>query len=180
MKYLPYILKHLRKTWIRTISTIVAMALCIFLISVLQTALKAFYGGLETASTERLITRHRVSLAENLPVAYQPRIEAIPGIKRVAKFNWFGGTVGVPRALRARESTTMILVKLVQSSRSAGATPSTVVRTMIWTTRLGSPGMLTVTLASSTLGAEGSEVFVGALGAAHSTGCAASACAVAI
>ena len=94
MKYLPYILKHLRKTWIRTVSTIVAMALCIFLISVLQTALKAFYGGLETASTERLITRHRVSLAENLPVAYQPRLEAIPGIKRVAKFNWFGGTVG--------------------------------------------------------------------------------------
>jgi putative ABC transport system permease protein len=94
MKYLPYILKHLRKTWIRTISTIVAMALCIFLISVLQTALKAFYGGLETASTERLITRHRVSLAENLPVAYQPRLEAMPGIKRVAKFNWFGGTVG--------------------------------------------------------------------------------------
>ena len=94
MKYLPYILKHLRKTWIRTSSTILAMALCIFLISVLQTALKAFYGGLETASTERLITRHRISLAENLPVAYQPRIEAIPGIKRVAKFNWFGGMIG--------------------------------------------------------------------------------------
>ena len=94
MKYLPYILKHLRKTWIRTTSTILAMALCIFLISVLQTALKAFYGGLETASTERLITRHRISLAENLPVAYQPRIEAIPGIKRVAKFNWFGGMIG--------------------------------------------------------------------------------------
>ena len=94
MKHLPYILKHLRNNWIRTLSTIAAIALCIFLISVLQTALKAFYGGLETASTERLITRHRVSLAENLPVAYQPRIEAIPGIKRVAKFNWFGGTVG--------------------------------------------------------------------------------------
>ena len=40
MKYLPYILKHLRKTWIRTASTIIAMALCIFLISVLQTALR--------------------------------------------------------------------------------------------------------------------------------------------
>jgi hypothetical protein len=49
MRYLPYIFKHLRKNWIRTASTIAAMALCIFLISVLQTALKAFYGGLETA-----------------------------------------------------------------------------------------------------------------------------------
>jgi putative ABC transport system permease protein len=94
MKYLPYILKHLRKTWIRTISTIAAIALCIFLISVLQTALQAFYGGLENASTERLITRHRISLAEDIPLAYQPRIAAIPGVKRVAQFTWFGGTIG--------------------------------------------------------------------------------------
>jgi putative ABC transport system permease protein len=94
MKHLPYILKHLRKTWIRTASTIIAMALCIFLISVLQTALKAFYGGLENASTERLITRHRISLAENLPVAHQARIAAVPGVKRVARFNWFGGVMG--------------------------------------------------------------------------------------
>ena len=69
MKYLPYILKHLRKTWIRTLSTIAAIALCIFLISVLQTALEAIYGGMENASTERLITRHRVSLTEDIPVA---------------------------------------------------------------------------------------------------------------
>jgi putative ABC transport system permease protein len=94
MKHVPYILKHLRRNWIRTLSTIAAMALCIFLISVLQTALKAFYGGLENASTERLVTRHRVSLVNNLPVAYGPRIAAIPGIKRVARFNWFGGVRG--------------------------------------------------------------------------------------
>src|SRR4030095_16674619 len=84
MKYLPYILKHLRKTWIRTLSSIAASALCIFLSSVLQTALEAFYGGMENASTERRITRHRVSLTEDIPVAYEPRIAAIPGIKRVA------------------------------------------------------------------------------------------------
>ena len=55
MKFLPYILKHLKKNWIRTLSTIFAMALCIFLISSLQTLLKAFYGGLDNASTERLV-----------------------------------------------------------------------------------------------------------------------------
>lgn len=94
MKYLPYILKHLRKNWARTLSTIAAIALCIFLISVLQTALQAFYGGMENASTERLITRHRISLAEDIPLAYQPRIAAIPGVKRVAQFTWFGGSIG--------------------------------------------------------------------------------------
>ena len=94
MKYLPYIFKHLRKNWIRTTSTIAAMALCIFLISVLQTALKAFYGGLETASQERLVTRNRLSLVNPVPVSYGPRIQAVPGVRRVAKFCWFGGVMG--------------------------------------------------------------------------------------
>jgi putative ABC transport system permease protein len=94
MKHLPYILKHLRKNWIRTASTIAAMALCIFLIASLQTVLAAFYGTLDTAATDRLITRHRISLAENLPQAYEPRIQAIPGVRRTAKTNWFGGVMG--------------------------------------------------------------------------------------
>lgn len=96
MKYLPYILKHLRKNWIRTASTVLAFALCIFLISTLQTLLQAFYGGLDTASTERLVTRNKVSLVFNLPVAYEARVAAVPGVKRVAKTNWFGGGVPTP------------------------------------------------------------------------------------
>ena len=85
MKYLPYILKHLRRNWIRTLSTIFAMALCIFLIGTLQTLLRAFYGNIDRTSTERLVTRNRVSLVFSLPLSYEPRIAAMPGVKRVAK-----------------------------------------------------------------------------------------------
>jgi putative ABC transport system permease protein len=95
MKYLPYILKHLRKNWIRTLSTMLAMALCIFLIGSLQTLLKAFYGGLENASTERLVTRNRVSLVFPLPLSYESRIAGVPGVRRVTKSNWFGGVRGM-------------------------------------------------------------------------------------
>ena len=41
MKYLPYVLKHLRRNWIRTASTVAGMAVCIFLICTLQTVLAA-------------------------------------------------------------------------------------------------------------------------------------------
>ena len=41
MKYLPYMLKHLRRNWIRTASTIVGIALCIFLFLVLPDVLAA-------------------------------------------------------------------------------------------------------------------------------------------
>lgn len=94
MKFLPYILKHLKKNWIRTVSTVLAMALCIFLISTLQTLLAAFYSGLDRASTERLVTRNKVSLVFPLPLAYEGRLLSIPGVRRVAKSNWFQGVRG--------------------------------------------------------------------------------------
>ena len=91
MKYFPYVLKHLRRNWIRTLSTIAGMALCIFLICTLQTVLDAIRQTTENANPARLITRHAVSLVFNMPMAYKPRIQALPGVKTVATSNWFGG-----------------------------------------------------------------------------------------
>ena len=91
MKYLPYVLKHLRRNWIRTASTVAGMAVCIFLICVLQTVLAAINAGRDAADPGRLVTRHGVSLIFNMPLAYKARIQAIPGVERVAVANWFGG-----------------------------------------------------------------------------------------
>jgi putative ABC transport system permease protein len=91
MKYLPYVAKHLRRNWIRTVSTVVGMAMCIFLICTLQTVLDAIRKTTENANPSRIVTRHAVSLVFNMPIAYKPRIQALPGVKRVAISNWFGG-----------------------------------------------------------------------------------------
>ncbi len=91
MKYLPYVLKHLRRNWVRTLSTVVGLALCIFLICTLQTVLDAIRKTTESADPSRIVTRHAVSLTFNLPLAYKPRIEALPGVKAVSSANWFGG-----------------------------------------------------------------------------------------
>jgi putative ABC transport system permease protein len=91
MKYLPYVLKHLRRNWVRTASTVVGMAVCIFLICTLQTVLAAINASTEAADPGRLVTRHAVSLIFNMPLAYKPRIQAIPGVEQVAVSNWFGG-----------------------------------------------------------------------------------------
>lgn len=91
MKYLPYILKHLRQNWIRTASTIAGLALCIFLICVLQTVLEAIRKTTEAADPSRLVTRHSVSLNFRLPLSYESRIRALPGVKHVAVSTWFGG-----------------------------------------------------------------------------------------
>ena len=62
MKYLPFIFKHLRRNWIRTLSTGLAMALCIFLFCTLQSVLAAVNSLLEGSQSTRLVTRNSVSL----------------------------------------------------------------------------------------------------------------------
>lgn len=93
MKYLPFVLKHLRRNWVRTGSTVVAMAVCIFLLCTLRSVLAEVDGMLAASSASRLVTRHSVSLTFNLPIAYEARIQSVPGVKRVAKTIWFGGSL---------------------------------------------------------------------------------------
>ena len=94
MKFLPYVFAHLGRSWLRTLSTIFGMALCIFLICTLQTVLIAMDASVKGASPNRLATRHAVSVVFNMPNAYQRRISAIPGVVRVARTNFFGGLPG--------------------------------------------------------------------------------------
>ena len=91
MKYAPLVLKHLRKNWIRTLSTVLAMAVCIFLICTLQTVVDAVNYGLHLGNASRLVTRHYVSLVFDLPDTYEAKIAAIPGVKNVTIVTWFGG-----------------------------------------------------------------------------------------
>jgi len=58
----------------------------------MMTIWRAFYlsdGSAESA--QRLIVRHKVSLAQFLPIAYRERIRSIPGVKNVVNETWFGG-----------------------------------------------------------------------------------------
>jgi putative ABC transport system permease protein len=91
MRFVPYVLKHLRRNWVRTASTVAGMAVCIFLICVLQTVLAAINASTEAADPGRLVARHGVSMIFNMPIAYKARIQGIPGVERVAVANWFGG-----------------------------------------------------------------------------------------
>jgi putative ABC transport system permease protein len=90
MKWIPFILKHLRQNWIRSASTAAAIAVCIFLFCTLQTFVASLHGSLNQG-TARLITRNSVSRFYSLPNACEQRIATVPGVKRVAAANYFGG-----------------------------------------------------------------------------------------
>jgi len=105
MKFLPYLLKHLRRNWFRTALTVLAMALCIFLFCTLQSVLAQIQSVLDSRSAKRLVTRNSVSIVFDLPMAYEGRIQSVPGVERVAMSNWFGGALPAKKEGKAEEGS---------------------------------------------------------------------------
>ena len=104
MKFAPYLLKHLRRNWVRTTSTVLAMAVCIFLFCTLRTVLKAMDDARELGNVTRLVTRDALSLVNNVPLSYEGPIGQIPGVKRVAISTWFGGSLPAKRESKDKKS----------------------------------------------------------------------------
>jgi len=101
MKFLPFVFKHLRATWVRTASTVVAMALCVFLFCTLQSVLFHFDQFIAGRNPRRLITRNGVSVMGGVPLVYADRIQALPGVKRVAATLMFSGVLPARREGKA-------------------------------------------------------------------------------
>src|ERR1700747_1024870 len=76
----------------RTVLTMVSIAFSLALLTVMMTIWRAFYldNGSEQ-STQRLITRHLVSLTFSLPIYYAQKIKTVPGVVEVVPTQWFGG-----------------------------------------------------------------------------------------
>jgi putative ABC transport system permease protein len=90
MKWMPFVFARLRQNWIRTASTAGAIAVCIFLFCTLQTFVAALRGAVSQGPA-RLITGNSISRFYSLPNAYEARISAVSGVKRVAAASYFGG-----------------------------------------------------------------------------------------
>ena len=91
MRFLPFVLKHLRATWVRSASTVVAMALCVFLFCTLESFLAHFNGLVAGRSPRRLVTRNGSSVVGTVPLPHGDRILKVPGVRRVAiTFNFSG------------------------------------------------------------------------------------------
>ncbi len=92
MKFVPLVLKSLFRKKTRSILTLLAILLPLFVICVMGTMLKTLdsdpTGG---KGMFRLIVRHKVSITNWLPLAYYEKIAQIPGVTHVVKMNWFGG-----------------------------------------------------------------------------------------
>jgi putative ABC transport system permease protein len=92
MTLTQFVTKNAFRNKRRTILTALSISVSLLLLTLMMTVWRAFYidqGAPESAL--RLVTRHRVSLTNVMPLAYEPKIRAVPGVVAVASMNWFGG-----------------------------------------------------------------------------------------
>lgn len=76
----------------RSILTVLSIAFSLLLLTLMMTIWHAFYMSENSEQeSQRLVTRHRVSLTFMLPAYYRQKIKTIPGVVDVVPIQWFGG-----------------------------------------------------------------------------------------
>ena len=90
MRYLPLLWAGLFRKKTRTTLTLLSIVVAFALFGLLQAVEGAFESGADAADAKRLLTTARYSIIEPLPMAYQRRIEQVPGAVGVAFADWFG------------------------------------------------------------------------------------------
>ena len=76
----------------RSLLTVASIAFSLLLLCIMLCVWRSFYidpGAPDSAL--RIMTRHKVSLANFLPIYYREKIRAIPGVVHVVPMTWFGG-----------------------------------------------------------------------------------------
>jgi putative ABC transport system permease protein len=76
---------------LRTLLTVLGLAIAVLAFAMLRTMVDAWYAGVNASQQNRLVTRNAVSLAFPLPLAYRDRIAGVSGITAVSYADWFGG-----------------------------------------------------------------------------------------
>jgi putative ABC transport system permease protein len=85
--------KNVGRNWFRAILTIFGVIIAMLSFVLLRTVLSAWTAGAEHAAQDRVATRHKITMVMTLPLRYAEDVRALPGVRDVAYFNWFGGRV---------------------------------------------------------------------------------------
>jgi putative ABC transport system permease protein len=93
LRYFSLAFKNTFRNKRRSILTISSIAVSLCLFGVLIAMYHALFMSQPTPGQAlRLVTRHKVSLAQVIPFADEAKVRAVPGVKEISVWNWFGGT----------------------------------------------------------------------------------------
>jgi len=80
MKYVPLVWAMLWRSRVRTVLTMLSIVIAFFLFGLLQSVLGLFEANIRFANAENLYVTARSGAGQPMPIAYRPRIAAVPGV----------------------------------------------------------------------------------------------------
>jgi putative ABC transport system permease protein len=83
--------RNLLRRKLRSLLTVLSLAIAIFLVCDLRTVITTLRLGVEHADPRRLDVLSASGLFVELPLSYQEKLDRIPGVEMSTKFQWFGG-----------------------------------------------------------------------------------------
>lgn len=91
MTRVGFVVANLFRKRTRTTLTTLSVIMAFLLFGLLQSVNQLFDAGADFVGATRLVTQARVSFTQPLPLSMVPKLEAVPGVTRVAYSQWFGG-----------------------------------------------------------------------------------------
>jgi putative ABC transport system permease protein len=92
MDFLPRLIwRNLLRQKLRSGLTALGLVIAVIAFALLRTVVDAWYTGVNSSSSSRLITRHAISLAFSLPIHYRHKLRQVSGVSGVSHATWFGG-----------------------------------------------------------------------------------------
>ena len=92
MTFTHFVAKSAFRNKRRSLLTVASIAFSLLLLCIMLCVWRSFYidrGAPDSAL--RIMTRHKVSLANFIPIYYRDKIRTVPGVVHVVPMTWFGG-----------------------------------------------------------------------------------------
>jgi putative ABC transport system permease protein len=103
LRFFSLISKNAMRNRRRSLLTICSVGASLCLLGVLMAIYHAFFFTPPTPEQERrLWTRHRISLANIMPISYREKILHVPGVQDAMAMQWFGGIYKEPKNMFSR------------------------------------------------------------------------------
>jgi len=91
MELLKLILRNVFRHRLRSVLTVLGVAIAMLAFGILRTLVGAWYIGVESSSANRLVTRNKISLVYSLPLAYRNKILQVGGVTGIGHGVWYAG-----------------------------------------------------------------------------------------
>jgi putative ABC transport system permease protein len=90
-QWLPLVWANLGRRKLRLIFTFMSILLAFLMFGMLDALRTSLSQAINLAGADRLMAMSKVNITVSLPRAYYEKVKAVPGVRSLVPFNWFGG-----------------------------------------------------------------------------------------